>query len=195
MIDSPMPPRLLRTVIGHAIPVEERHALLEDLDDLYATRHKDRGQGSANAWYLRQAIGFVVQVGTARMTDAISFDIALAMRSLKRRPAFAVAFLVTLAIGTGVLTTVYAAARWVLLRPVAGVGAPEELVTIRLGSRVAPAFVSFNVSHADLQVIRDRLPVRGALAGVTPIEVDVRGGNEYTLSLHDALPIRRKSVV
>jgi predicted permease len=177
MIDTPIPPRLLRAVVSRAIPVDERHALLEDLDDLYATRHRNHGRRSANAWYLRQTVGFVFQVGTAQMTDAVSSDIAHAMRSFKRRPAFTVAFLVTLAVGTGVLATVYAAARWVLLRPVDGVGAPKELVTIRLGSREAPPFVSFNVSHADLQVLRDRLPVRGALAGVTPIEVDVRSGN------------------
>ena len=177
MIDTHLTPRLLRAIVSRAIPIDERPALLEDLDDLYATRYRHHGRRAANAWYLRQTVGFVLQLGTFRMTDTVSSDITIALRSFRQRPGFTIAFLVTLSVGTGVLTTVYAAARWVLLRPVEGVGAPEELVTMRLGSQVAPPFVSFEVSHADLQVLRDRLPVRGALAGVTSIEVDVRSGN------------------
>ncbi len=172
----PAPPRLLRSVVSKTLPCEEREALLADLDDLYVTRCRNHGRPSANAWYVRQTMGFALRVGTARLTDALMFDVVLAFRSFRRRPAFTAAFLVTLAIGTGLLTTVYAAARWVLLRPVAGVESPEKLAIVRLGSTEAPPFVSFSLSHADLKVMRERLPVGGALAGVTPIDVDVRNG-------------------
>ncbi len=177
MTSMPRPPRALRAVAGRAIPTDDRDALLDDLDDLYAARHQTNGERAANAWYLRQTGAFVLRVGMNRFTAAVSLDFAQATRSLLRRPAFPLAFIVTLALGTGVLTTVYAAARWVLLRPVTGVSAPAKLVTMRLGSRVAPPYVSFDVSHADLQILRERLPVGEALAGATSIEVDIRSGN------------------
>jgi predicted permease len=52
----------------------------------------------------------------------------------------------------------------------------HELVTIQLGSREAPAFVSWAVSHPDYLTLRERLPLGGALAARTPIDVDVRAG-------------------
>lgn len=174
------PPRILRAVISASLPHADGEPLLQELDALYAARVTTRGRAAANFWYARQALGFVLRVGGERAAnglagpDSLRADLVVALRSARRRPAFAVAFVLTLAVGTGVLTTVYTAARWVLLRPVPGVTEPDALVTLRLGAADAPPFVSFDVSQPDLMTLRDRLPVAGALAGSSAVQVDLR---------------------
>lgn len=175
-----LPPRLFRSLVRACLAHGDDEYLLRDLDVLYAYRVVTRGKASATTWYAKQTFEFVVRVGVLRIADTIGdfdslrSDVRHALRSLRRRPAFAFAFILTLAVGTGVLASVYSAARWVLLRPVPGVGAPNDLVTLRLGSAQAPPFVTWDVSHADLLVLRERLPVHGALAGATAIDVDLR---------------------
>ncbi|HSA56693.1 MAG TPA: ABC transporter permease [Gemmatimonadaceae bacterium] len=176
----PHPPALLRRIVRACLPYEDREPLLGELDALHEQRARAHGAAPAAAWYARQAVGFVARVGVVRLVESaaglrsLSSDARVALRSFRQRPVFAVTFAITLAVGTGVLATVYAAARWVLLRPVPGVTAPDRLATIRLGFDLAPPHVSFTISHPDLLDLRERLPLNGALAASTPIEVDLR---------------------
>jgi hypothetical protein len=155
--------------------------MLHDLDTLYADRIEREGSARASLWYARQTIGFVGRVGIGRIarfmagSDGLRDEIRMSARSLGRRPAFSLAFVFTLAVGIGVLSTVYAAARWVLLRPVPQVSNPQALVVLRLRMAAAPPHVAFDVSQPDLEALRDRLPVRGALAASTAIDVDLSG--------------------
>jgi putative ABC transport system permease protein len=174
------PPTLLRRALATWLPREDRDALLEALDTRYAEKAVAHGFGSAGFWYLGQVISLVAHLGAERIHDlvggvaGIRDDARLALRSFRRHPAFATSFIATLAIGTGVLATVYTAASWVLLRPVPGVTDAAELSTIRLGSSEAPPHVSWPLSHPDYLTFRDRLPGVGKTAAVTPVEVDLR---------------------
>ena len=175
-----LPPRLLRRILRACLPVEDREALTLELDEIFRSRTTSQGRPSASAWYLRQVFGFVVRVGIARLTDSTgSFDSArsdlrVAARSIRRSPAFTLAFVLTLAVGVGVLASVYTAARWVLLRPVPGVHEASRLVLLRLGGMNAPPHVSWDVSNPDFITLRERLPVGGALAATMPVDVDLR---------------------
>lgn len=177
------PPGRLRRLLRACLPLEDRDALARELDELYRARVATRGRSAANRWYMRQVFGFVSRLGLASMVgsigsiDAARRDLAIAFRSLRRAPAFTLAFVLTLSIGVGVLATVYAAARWVLLRPVPGVRDASTLVTLRRGSTEAPAHVSWSISNPDLVALRERLPAHGAVAAITPADVDLRAGD------------------
>lgn len=180
MTSEPRPPAFLRRIVRSCLPLEDREPLLQELDGLYEQRVRSHGRAAARAWYARQATGFLVRVGAGRVIESaggmrsVASDARVALRSFRQRPAFVMAFAITLAVGTGILATVYAAARWVMLRPVPGVTSPDRLTTIRLSMNGAPPHVSFTVSHPDLLDLRERLPLNGALAASTPIEVDLR---------------------
>jgi hypothetical protein len=174
--------RLLRALIGLCLPPADRALLLRELDELFAQRAGRSGRAAAMAWYSRQALGFLVRVGTARLAegigrpDAYAADARVALRYFRRRPSFAIATVLTLGVGTGVLSAVYAAAEWLLLRPVPGVARAGELMTLRLGMSKAPAHASWAISHPDFLTLRERLPLDGRLAAFTPMEVDVQPG-------------------
>jgi putative ABC transport system permease protein len=205
MPDTPRPPRTLRALIGGCLPREDRRTVLEELDELYSDRVARTSRLSASAWYARQAVGFVGRVATMRVAEAFGSpesygtDARLALRYFRRRPSYALTVVLTLGVGTAALVTVYTAAEWVLLRPVPGVGREDALMTLRLGSTVAPPHVSWAVSHPDLLTLRERLPVGGQLAGRSPIDVDLRppggdarrvGGELVTSNYFDLLQHR-----
>ncbi|MEX0891270.1 MAG: FtsX-like permease family protein [Gemmatimonadota bacterium] len=179
---SPRPPRLARWLLRSVLPTEARH-LVAELDDLHAARAARSGRWAAHGWYLRQVAGFGVRIGPRRLLAAgtgpifLGRDIRLALRTCRREPAYAAAFICTLALGVGGVATVYAAAHWVVLRPPPGVGAPADLVTLRLGADGAPPHVSFGVSEPDLVRLRERIPGLTGLAASTPRSVNVIGAD------------------
>jgi hypothetical protein len=59
-----------------------------------------------------------------------------------------------------VLATIYVVANWTVLRPVPGVRAPKELVTVRLTMQNAPARVSWDISHPDFLTLRNGISLR-----------------------------------
>jgi predicted permease len=176
------PPKLLRRIVRASLPAEDRRALCDELDALYAQRVAAQGRVAANRWFARQALGFVRHSGMGYWArellnpSAFATDLRLAARGVHRRPLFAVTFALTLAMATGVVAVVSTAANWVLLRPVPGVSNPDRLVTLRLGAREGPAQVAFNVSHLDVVTLRERLPNLAGLAATSPIDVDLRAG-------------------
>lgn len=181
---STIPPKLLRAILRASIPAEDRRGMCDELDTLYAQRLSVYGRSSANRWYLRQALGFVRHSGAGYWVrevlnpGALATEIRLAARGARRRPLFAATFTLTLAIATGVVAVVSAAANWVLLRPVPGIADTGRLATLRLGANEGPAHVSFNVSHPDVVTLRERLPNVDDLAASSPIDVDLRAGDD-----------------
>ena len=180
MSEPALPPTTLRSIVMACLPTDDRVALAKELDDLYRQRRSAHGETHATRWYLRQTIGFVIRLGGHRLaelfggSDSLRTDALLVMRSYRRRPAFPIAFIFTLAVATGVLSTVYAAARWVLLRPVPGVTRPDDLVTLRLGNKYGRRGASsWSVSQPDVVTMRERLGVNGAVAASTRIDVDI----------------------
>ena len=176
------PPRWLRAIIRVCLPFEDRRVLLDELDVLYADRAAV-SSWRADLWYLRQTIGFALRLSgdiasrAYTLAGSLSMELRVAARTFRRRRAYAWAFVVTLGIGTGVVTTTYSVANWVLLRPVPGVRDPAPLMTMQLDMPTTPEYVSWDVSQPDYETVRDRLATLGAVAAMTPIDVDVRAGN------------------
>lgn len=172
-------PRLLHRIIAACLPAEDERSMLEDIAALYANRRERFGRWRADAWLTRQATGFVAHVALGRLGefvvggDGLRVELRASARSLLRQPAFSLPFIITLAAGIGVLSTVYATARWLVLRPVPGVSAPEALQTLRLSMDGAPPYVVFDISDPDVRVLRERLPIQGALAAWRAIDVDL----------------------
>jgi putative ABC transport system permease protein len=158
----PRPPGLARALVRLLLRRDAREVILGDLDEDF------RGQIAAGATrraarrrYWRLAFGSLVSFGRDRLAvdraveaDAARRGAALApvwqdlrhgVRLLARSPGFAVTSVVTLAIGIGANTAIFAVAWQVILRPMP-YPAPDRLVTvweevIRSGSRntVMPA--------------------------------------------------------
>ncbi|HSR43243.1 MAG TPA: FtsX-like permease family protein, partial [Longimicrobiales bacterium] len=109
-----------------------------------------------------------------RRSVPLAHDARFAVRSLLRRPAYLVAGTLTLGIGTGGVAIVYAAADWVLLRDVPGVGEPGELVLLSLESRDDSwGDNSWGVMQPDIERMRERMPSLSGLEVATTVQVHV----------------------
>ena len=172
---------VLRRILHRVLGWDEKHVVRE-LDELYQSRAARRGGRPPRAWYARQVGWFVLRwlvakIGwTAREVGGIGPDLRVALRTLRRRPGYAVTFAATLGLGVGALTTVHAAARHVLLRPVPGVVQEDRLVTLRLTSSEAPPHVSWDIGEADRGRLQAALTGLQAVAGVTSVDVNMAVG-------------------
>jgi predicted permease len=173
------PSPFLMRVIRATVPAGDGRALTDELRELYAARIAAWGPTRARRWLLRQTLAFVVRGGIERIADALrsmdtlGADARIALRTLRRNPAYTATFVLTLAMGTGVLATISTAAYWVLYRPVPGVRDAATLATLRLGSKESMR-PSWSVSQPDLATLRERMPAFTGLAGATAIDVDIR---------------------
>jgi predicted permease len=106
----------------------------------------DFGGPDAFARYQREGL----DVQGTRMLDAAGADARLALRGLRRSPGFAMAAVLTLALGVGSTAAVYGAVQAVLLAPLP-YPAPERLV--RVFQQNAPDN-RWTISNADWQALR-----------------------------------------
>ncbi|MGH7507076.1 MAG: ABC transporter permease, partial [Longimicrobiales bacterium] len=94
--------------------------------------------------------------------DALIQDLRFAFRMLTRRPAFAAAAILTLALGIGANTAVFGLVHAVLLQPPEGVAAPERLVALFTSDFSGPPYgVS---SYPDWQDLRSERAFSGVSA-------------------------------
>jgi predicted permease len=131
---TPRPPRLARWIIGAATPGPDRAPLVDDLDELYAMRRARTTAWRADLWYWQQVVRSVAPLTARRFqpsspqamandsskTETMSsllYFLRHAFRRLLREPAFAVAAVLTLALGIGGNVAVFAVVEAVLLRP------------------------------------------------------------------------------
>jgi predicted permease len=136
--------RIFRVVI----PKEDRRHILDELAEMYERKVGDVGEEKAQAWRQQQIRGFVFRalpafwwkrplsgflglrgnpekrVGTV---DVLRQDLTFALRSFRKRPAFALASILILGVGIGATTTIYSVVDTVMLRPLP-YPEPEELV-------------------------------------------------------------------
>ena len=106
--------------------------------------------------------------------DRLRMDVSQAARALRANPGYALAGVLTLAIGIGANAAVFNLAHWLLMRPVPGVEEPERLVSMSLmpQDRSGASFIS----NPQIEALR---------AGVT----SVTGIAAYhDLQLHVAAP-------
>jgi predicted permease len=116
-----IPPRLPRRLLRAAAPRADRAAIIGDMDEEFR-RRAARDRGRASAWYWRQALASTPSALRLRWQRAapaadLTGDIRRALRLLRRQPAFAVAAIVTMALGAGVTTAVVSIVEAILVRP------------------------------------------------------------------------------
>jgi putative ABC transport system permease protein len=99
------------------------------------------------------------------LEDATS-DARFALRSLATERSFSIAAVLALAIGIGAATAIYSLADHVLLRPVPGVRAPDDLVLIRFQRDSEPGMAT-GISHPNLVDLRAAAPAFDGLIGYT----------------------------
>src|SRR5688500_775397 len=95
--------------------------------------------------------------GATRMRF-IPGDVRLALRTLRRRPAFTLLAVLTLTIGVGANTAVFGLINGVFLKPVPLVREPEQLVEInrRVGGDIADvSYPVFRALRADPGLLSD----------------------------------------
>jgi len=95
------------------------------------------------------------------MLATLRQDIGYALRALARTPGFAAAVVATLALGIGANSTMFGVLDVLLVRPPAGVRAPDEIVRlyIRQTHRRFGEWTNSSTSVPDFQAIRDGTPL------------------------------------
>jgi putative ABC transport system permease protein len=113
-------------------------------------------------------------------------DLRLAVRSVRREPASAIAVMCTLALGTGAVTATYAVVNYAILRPMPGVADESRLVSVY--TQVDPTTAHRgSASFAHLVAMRDHTPALTGLAGWNY--------GDMALTLDPAQPPRMASLV
>ncbi|MEX2282221.1 MAG: ADOP family duplicated permease [Gemmatimonadota bacterium] len=101
-------------------------------------------------------------------------DLRFAGRGLMRNPGFTSVAMLTLAVGIGATTAVFALTNSLLLRPVAGVRAPEDLVVVQLSPE--RGFIT-GISHANIEDLSAGAPALSGLAGYARRTVQARASD------------------
>ena len=115
------PPRLARALLEWMLPPADVGTVTGDLDEEYRRFVRpERGPFGAGLWYLRQVLlsvpGIVARRWSSRSRGGWgSGDVRHALRLIRRRPAFATATILTLALGLGVNTSVFTVVNAVLV--------------------------------------------------------------------------------
>jgi predicted permease len=183
------------------VPRDARGRIGHELEEEYPGIVQRRGRVIATLWYARELASIfgwytaarlsprrrqrgITRSGKRMMTAPESTssmatffgnlvrDARGALRGMRRSVGFTALAVLVLAIGIGANTAVFSIIDWVMLSGPPGVGAPDELVTVRFGSEGAV----FSVSHPLHVELRER---NDSLAGFTAYA---------SISAHVAMP-------
>jgi putative ABC transport system permease protein len=128
------PPRAACWLLDHLLDRASGEAIGGDLLEEFRKVVGRRGPRAARRWFWRQTLSSIAARGLARsrerrqtkprlrllggrLMDGLLQDVRFALRTFARTPAFAVAAILTLALGVGAATTIATAAHRALLRP------------------------------------------------------------------------------
>lgn len=211
---------ILRLLLSRLLPPDVRADVLRDLDDEYArVVRPGRGAVRARFWYCQQSLRSlpaalsmrrrrraVARAGAAAASGSLPLrieqlpqDLRFAWRSLRRRPAFALAAAATMALGIGATTAIFTLVDAVVLRPLPYLE-PDRLV--RVWSANPRGIPRNSVSPPDFFDFRDQAVGMHAfqeLAAYTngdPVTMLDRGGPQRLLaamvspSLFDVLAVQ-----
>jgi predicted permease len=118
----------------------------------------------------RPASPIVPGIPRGRLGAGLWQDLKYALRTLRRSPAFTVAAVLTIALGTGPTVAALGVANWLFFRPMPGVHEPDRLGVVSFGRRTETddGFSSSRLSYTRLQEIRSRLTTIEDIAGYQP---------------------------
>lgn len=141
---SPRPPALARWVITHACPVEDRAFVVSDLEEEFETRSGEDGGFRARWWYRSQVAGSLVPCAARRLREAaatvaslrgdglhgLGGDTRYAVRRLAATPVQVLVTVLSLGIGIGLATSVFAVGNAFLLQSSGGLTNTAGLVAV-----------------------------------------------------------------
>lgn len=135
---SPNPPRVARWLFSQLLPPTDRRFALADLDEEYARRSLSRSRGHAWTWYWLQLAKSLMPLLGMRVSrlpnESFGADVRYALRTLSKTPLTVLAIVVSIGLGVGAVTTVFAVASQVLWAPPVGLDEPTRLVSIYTGA-------------------------------------------------------------
>jgi len=186
------------------LPDAERRGWLAEWNAELISRHDEllaRGTapGMAGLHVMFEAAGAVrdalyLTTHGFRLSNLLQ-DVALSLRSLRKRPGFTVTAIATLALGIGANTALFSVVRGVLLRPFP-YQEPDRVVQL-LGHRAGEEEGSSNVSYPNLMDIKREAAGLASVAGLsswrpalTGDEPEVLAGATVSWDYFDVLGVR-----
>lgn len=123
------------------------------------------------------------------MLETLRQDIAYALRALVRTPGFTAAVVATLALGIGANSTMFSVLDVLLVRPPAGVRAPDEVVRLYVRQTHARfgEWTNSSTSVPDFEAVRDGTPLLSSVAAQFVANMSLGRGAE-------ARPVRTAAV-
>ena len=140
------PPRLARWILGRALTGPARSAIVGDIEEEFACYVAPRrGLRAARRWYWRQTILSIAaclrgpdapqparapepRMSLIRRFDEVRHDVGGALRQMRRAPAFTALAILTLALGIGANSAIFALVDATLLRPLPVPGADRLVI-------------------------------------------------------------------
>lgn len=198
------PPPLARRILDAALPEADREDVVANLEDLFHFRCRRNGSRSAAMWYWWQALTFPIRLrlgSTRRGPGAhpdpspggtplrtLLDDLRGSIRTLRRSPGYLTGVVVTLALGFGATTAIFAVVDSTALRPLPYPD-PEEIVWVwpsgqvpltleeydQLAPRAAPAAETSGIAFRNYSVLGGDAPRQVGGLAVTSNHFDVFG--------------------
>ncbi len=179
----PQPPAALRWIAGRLLPASQRELVLADLDEDYGRRPR-----RAAPWYLAQAIHvaltrpwrvrdrFTQTESRHLMWSTIWQDVRYGLRTLRKAPGFTAVAVLSLAIGIGLNSTIFAMVDNLLFRPLPYAN-PDRIVAVYTSDGRGERFGSS--SYPDLRDLAAGSSTLEALVGHSMMfaAVSIEGDN------------------
>ena len=157
------------------LPLDTREAHGREMEQVLRDSLADvpRRRG-AHARFWLGALLDILRVAPAQHLEVLMRDVRYALRTFMRSPAFSIAAIVTMAIGIGATTAVFAVVDAVLLRPLP-YRDPSKVML--LWTRMPDGTRTW-LSPPELDDIRASVPALDAVAGLTDLKLSLTGAGE-----------------
>jgi putative ABC transport system permease protein len=133
----PDPPRLARWLLRAILPPDRRETVAGDLEELWRTDPRLRASRAGRRWFWRQVLSLTCArlfTPSPRRGDTMHGfrqDVAYALRTLLKAPAFSLIAILTLALGIGANTAIFTLVYALLLKPLPFAN-PDELMVVHI---------------------------------------------------------------
>jgi len=194
--------RFILRLVALFVPADRREEWMEEwigeLEALAEMRHEGRAGGYPGLTsFLVGSLPHAIWVRMEGWTmESVAQDLRFAVRVLRRTPGFTVVAAATLALGIGANAGIFSLVNGLMLRPPAGIEAPDRLVQIARSYDQAPRWDNWSYPAAEL--IRDSSPLLSEVGGYSNgsfvlgrgDDTEPVGGQYVTGSYFGALGVR-----